>query len=247
MPSDLLPVATGTLAPIADPQALLLRAVEQNVSIDTLERLLALRATLRAEAAEAAFFAALAAFQGECPTIPKTKSAGQGGFSYKYAPLDQIVATVGPLLQRHGLSYTVDTVIEDTNLVAICTIHHVAGHSLASTFRVPIDKAARMNDTQKVGSASTYAKRYAFTNGLGILTGDEDTDAQQPKRPLPSHALRTNAEQGKAIEAAKRVDTDPLARTRRPRRWRSSSPSPTPVAPWPRRRLRPPSLPPRRE
>lgn len=178
VPASELPAVPATL----NAEGLLVKALEHNVPIETMERLLALRATLHAEQARGAFFAALAAFQGECPIIPKTKTAQikseRGTFSYTYAPLDVIVRHVGPILQRHGLSYTVETAIEEAGvLTAACTVHHVAGHSESSTFRVPIDKGARMNDAQKVASASTYAKRYAFCNALGILTGDEDNDA----------------------------------------------------------------------
>src|SRR3990167_3791525 len=35
-----------------------------------------------------------------------------------------------------------------------------------------------MNAAQKVASALTYAKRYAFCNAFGILTGDADDDAR---------------------------------------------------------------------
>ena len=33
-----------------------------------------------------------------------------------------------------------------------------------------------MSDVQKYGARSTFAKRYAFCNAFGIMTGDDDTD-----------------------------------------------------------------------
>ena len=36
-----------------------------------------------------------------------------------------------------------------------------------------------MSAQQKVGAALTFAKRYAFCNAFGIMTGDEDNDANQ--------------------------------------------------------------------
>jgi|SRR5215831_9890778 len=171
----------GVPSPL-DSQALLAKAIEHNVSVDTLERLLTLRERLRAEQARTAFFAALAAFQGECPIITKTKQITirpQNGaaYSYKYAPLDVIVEQVRALLVKHGLSYTIKTRQDEGSLTAICEAHHEAGHSEPSEVTVPIDRAARMNDTQKVGAARTYAARYAFCGAFGILSGDEDTDA----------------------------------------------------------------------
>jgi hypothetical protein len=161
---------------------LLSQAIDKNVSIDALERLIALRERINAEQARAAFFTALAAFQRDCPVIPKTKTATivsqRGSYKYSYAPLDVIVKHTSPILAAHGLSVTFNTgIVDGTLLVSTCTVHHLAGHCESSDFRVPIDAEARMNDAQKVASASTYAKRYAYCNALGILTGDEDDDA----------------------------------------------------------------------
>jgi hypothetical protein len=173
--------APTVLAPL-DPQALLAKAIEHNVGIDTMERLLTLRERLKAEQARDAFFVALAAFQGGCPVIAKTKTISirpkeGAAYSYRYAPLDIIVEQVRAHLQAHGLSYTIKTRQDEGSLTAICEVHHEAGHTEASELTVPIDRAARMNDTQKVGAARTYAMRYAFCNAFGILTGDDDTDA----------------------------------------------------------------------
>jgi hypothetical protein len=198
---------TGALAPPLDAEALLAKAIESNVSVDTLERLLALRERLKAEQARELFFGALAAFQGECPIIPKTKVARiaseKGTYSYAYAPLDVIVRHVSPLLQKYGLSVTTQTRLEEAPMltqVAICTVHHLAGHSQSSEFRAPIDKTARMNEMQRAASAQTYARRYAYCNALGILTGDEDDDA---------HALDANGEEREAFAPPRRKAPSP--------------------------------------
>lgn len=167
-----------------DPERLISQAIDKGVDPATMERLLAMREKLIAERARNAFFEALSRFQSECPIIKKRKTAviksDKGEFSYKYAPLDHIVKVVSPLLTRHGLSYTIVTRVETdgskTLLVAVCTVHHAMGHSEPSDFKVPVDQGARMNDMQKFASAQTYAKRYAFCNSLGILTGDGDDD-----------------------------------------------------------------------
>jgi ERF superfamily protein len=184
MPAEVAAVdlPAPTLEGPLDASGLIAKAIEHNVGIDTLERLLALRERLKAEQAREAFLRALAAFQGECPVIVKSKTVtiqpqtGRG-YSYRYAPLDVIVEQIRPYLQKYGLSYTIKTRQDDGSLTAICEAHHEAGHTEPSELTVPIDRAARMNDTQKVGAARTYAMRYAFCNAFGILTGDEDTDA----------------------------------------------------------------------
>jgi hypothetical protein len=76
------------------------------------------------------------------------------------------------------------------------------GHSQESDFTVPIDEKAFMNAPQKVASALTFAKRYAFCNAFGILTGDEDNDGQSVKVKSTGD-LFTDVE--KMIEASKTV------------------------------------------
>lgn len=176
---------------------LIAKAIDANVPIESLERLLAMRDRLKAEQAEEAYYRALSQFQAKCPVIPKTKTAGQGNFSYKYADLDVMVSITAPLLAECGLSVDFDTRQADGWLTNYCTVHHVDGHSKTKEFPVPIDKSARMNDTQKVAAANTYAKRQNYQNSLGIMTGEEDTDAQATGgtpagRPREQYKLNTD-------------------------------------------------------
>jgi hypothetical protein len=204
MPAEVAAVdlPAPTLEGPLDASGLIAKAIEHNVGIDTMERLLALRERLKAEQAREAFLRALAAFQGECPVIAKTKTVtirpqSGSGYSYRYAPLDIIVEQVRGLLQAHGLSYTIKTRQDEGSLTVICEAHHEAGHTEPSELTVPIDKAARMNDTQKVGAARTYAMRYSFCNAFGILTGDEDTDAvtaSEVEESAPFEAPRRHSE-----------------------------------------------------
>lgn len=160
--------------------AMVQRAIDKGVPVETMERLLAMYEKLQARQAKADFDRALASFQAECPTIQKTKKVmNKDGRSvrYQYAPLEVIVQQVKSLLQLHGFSYTVDAEVEPGLVRATCKATHQAGHSQTSTFSVPIDKDAYMNPAQQCASALTFAKRYAFCNAFGILTGDEDDDS----------------------------------------------------------------------
>jgi len=167
---------------------LISQAIDKNVPVETMEKLLAMRRELKAEAAKEAFFKALAGFQSECPVIVKSATGGSGqSYTYQYAPLDVIVEQTKEFIQKHGFSYTIQARFEKDPpaQVAICTIHHTAGHSQESEFRAPIDATGNMNIIQKNASSLTYAKRYAFCNAFGILTGDEDDDAQGAGEPQP--------------------------------------------------------------
>jgi len=162
--------------------ALIAQAIDKNVSVESLERLLAMRKELKLEHAEEQYNQAMSMFQAECPTIKKTKSVvGRDGVvRYKFAPIESIVHQVKHLLEKHGFSYSVQTETDTTNrsVKAICTVKHILGHSEHSSFSVPTGEGTQlMSAPQVIAAALTFAKRYAFCNAFGILTGDTDNDA----------------------------------------------------------------------
>jgi len=165
------------------PGELINRGLERGASPESIEKLVALYERLKAGVARDAFVVALSDFQSRCPIIKKTlavhTSAAKGGkLRYRYAPLDHIVKQVRSILHDCCLSYSIDATYEDGLMRATCKVTHELGHSESSTFMAPVDKDAYMTEPQKYASALTYAKRYAFCNALGILTGDEDDDAR---------------------------------------------------------------------
>lgn len=195
-PAAPLPAEPTRLPVRFDAESLIAKAIEHNLPVETMERLLAMRAQLKAEAAREAFFRDLSGFQGEVPVIRKSRSVkNRDGKSirYRYASLEDIVQQVNPLLQKWGFSYTVRSRVEagpPREMIAETHLHHRGGHTEISEFRVPIGEGGRMNASQEMGSASTYAKRYSFCNATGILTSDDDDDgnsAPEPeRRPLQS-------------------------------------------------------------
>ncbi len=158
-------------------EMLIAKAIDKNVPVESLERLLAMRRELKAEQAKEAFDGSMAAFQSECPTIEKRKKVDFGTTHYSYAPLEDIVSQVKELLSKNGFSYTFDTKQTENAMKIFCKVKHLFGHSEVSEFEIAIDTSSKMNVSQRYGAASSYGKRYAFCNAFGILTGDEDTDA----------------------------------------------------------------------
>ena len=172
----------ATVQPIGiDAEALIMKGIESNIAVETMERLLAMREKLNDEKAKTEFFKSLAGFQADCPIITKNKKVMQKNSNvvrYAYASLDSIVKQISPHLAKWGLSYMFKSETVEKSIVQTCEIRHFLGHAECSKFTIPIDPDGFMGDAQKSGSASTYAKRYALTNALGILTSDEDDDAQ---------------------------------------------------------------------
>jgi hypothetical protein len=123
--------------------------------------------------ASANLFAKLFKVQQELPTIPKT--ATNPHFKSKYADLPTIMESIKPLLAKYNL-LLLQPLQESPSpdvLAISTTIVDVDNNETFSTMTtVPIGP----NKTpQAFGSAITYARRYALSSMLGIIT-DEDDD-----------------------------------------------------------------------
>lgn len=203
-----------------DPQALIAAAVEKNVPIEVMEKLLDMRERLRKEAAECEYNEAMAAFQSECPVIVKSNSVDYttkrgSRVNYEYAPLDVIVTQTRELIAKHGFSYRFTTAQDDKSVTAICHIKHKSGHTESTSLTIPVEIDEFMKASHKVASALTYAKRYTFCNGFGILTGESDTDDNHPQPPNNGNGKTKQPEQkasgddGKKTAIVAKVDALP--------------------------------------
>ena len=160
--------------------ALLELAINKDVPVETLERLFDLEQRVSDRNARGAFFAAVSRFQDECPEIVKTKEAkiattkGQG-YSYTFAPLEEITKTIRPTLNACGLAYSWDTEPSDRMefLFVVCVLRHVDGHEERATFPVPTATSAAMSGAQKQGAALTYGRRQSLVSVLGLTVSDD--------------------------------------------------------------------------
>jgi hypothetical protein len=159
---------------------LIAQAIDKGVSVDTMEKLLAMRRELKAEWALEQFNAAMAKFQGECPIIEKRKEVkdNSGKVLYRYAPLDDINEQTKEIIAKNGFSHAWDTEEDGNTITILCTITHIAGHKEVSRLKLPSSGGTSiMSGPQKVAAALTFGKRYTYCDGYGIMTGDEDVDA----------------------------------------------------------------------
>jgi hypothetical protein len=160
------------------------QALASNASVEVLTQLFQLQKDVKAEQAREAYVVAMAKFQAICPVIEKKKPVKNknGQIVYFYAPLDSIVEQVKKPLSESDLSYNFEVRKDAEFLTVVCNVTHKLGHKETSEFMVPIGTEAYMTEPQKYGARATFAKRNAFCNALGILTGDEDTDATQTEK-----------------------------------------------------------------
>lgn len=122
---------------------------------------------------------ALAAAQGEFPTIAKTQTAevrpkdGRPGYRYRYADLGDVLAAVRPILSGHGLALVQRTVRDEGKTVLVTELRHRSGGTVASE----VDLGQSSGNPQAFGGSLTYLRRYELVTLLGIAA-EEDTDAQ---------------------------------------------------------------------
>lgn len=188
-----LQVVQRTAQPLTEPvhsldiEAMFKYAIDKGANLDGLMNV---RRELNAERAKKEYDAALSAFQSECPVIIKKVKGATG--SYKFAPLDDIMPQVQPLLSKHGFSFSITSEVTPKMVKAICKVTHCGGHFDIGEFAVPTDERnTMMSDPQRYGGSLTFAKRYAFCNAFGIMTGDEDRDAARRKASTSSGRVVT--------------------------------------------------------
>lgn len=155
--------------------------------------------------AEAEFATALAAFQAELPNVSKDQTARAGSYSYSFADLTKITEAALPLLARHGLSWTaMPTLLPDLGFVLHCSLLHVGGHREDGNYPLP-DQSK--HSAQEIGSALTYARRYALCAATGIAPGGEDDDGQAASqaRSAPRQRPVSNGQADPSATARARI------------------------------------------
>lgn len=125
---------------------------------------------------------ALAKFQGEMPTVTKSKTAKVktntgADYSYTYADLADVTEACAPILAKHGLAFSCQPGRD--GLVGM--LLHASGQRLTGI--LPITGVT----PQQVGSSLTYGRRYLFGCLTGVVTDDDDDGrvAEPQRRKAP--------------------------------------------------------------
>lgn len=109
------------------------------------------------------------------PGIHNTDTANAGSYSYSYASLPYILDKVKPVLALNGWAVAQDVTTADNGWPQVWTrFYHITG--AVKTFG-PLAMPGG-NNAQAIGSAITYARRYALVAALGLAPdGDDDGQA----------------------------------------------------------------------
>ena len=116
---------------------------------------------------------ALVKAQSEFLPIARKKKvlvkSDRGSYEFMYAPLDDVVSAIRPILAANDLAFTQGVSGE----FLITTILHKSGQSISDSMPLKGGGTA-----QAYGSELSYKRRYAVSAMLGLVTEDDD-DARQ--------------------------------------------------------------------
>lgn len=221
--------AAGALQPIEvakyaeSPAQLVALAIVNQTPPETLSKLLDLQERWEKTAARKAFVQAMSLFKASAPAavIKASKvdyTSQKGRTHYNYANLGDITGQLTPLLVKHNLHASWETITPDKGLITVtCHITHSDGHRESVTLCGPADASGSKNPLQAIGSAVTYLERYTLLAALGIATAEQDDDGRAAGQPIDS-GYRNDATLRPAPEPDAAAKTAELAKPK-PKTW----------------------------
>lgn len=131
---------------------------------------------------------ALTKAQSEMPKIEKDKE--NPFFKSFYADLATVIEAVTPTLAKNGLCIYQTTRAGDRPCL-VTVLAHESGQFISGEYPlIPVKQ-----DPQSLGSATTYARRYALCAILGIVAEDDDDGNAATKAPAPAKPAQQPREQ----------------------------------------------------
>lgn len=154
-------------------------AVDPNVSVDKMERLMALKERFDSRQAEIAFSQAMARLQ---PTLPRITKHGRiivsGVERSSYAKIEDIDEVIRPLYSAQGFSISWNTLTTEKGTKITGRLRHIEGHWEPYEITLPVDTSGSKSAVQGMGSTFSYGKRYLLSGMFNLITVDEDNDGQ---------------------------------------------------------------------
>jgi hypothetical protein len=120
---------------------------------------------------------ALVDFQSSVSKV--AKESNNPFFKSKYASLANILDTIQKPLSECGLAISQ---FPDGNALTTILLHADSGEWMESSYVMPV---AKQNDPQAMGSAMTYARRYALGSILNLNIDDDDDGEKAMGRQIP--------------------------------------------------------------
>jgi ERF superfamily len=102
------------------------------------------------------------------------KSSTNPHFGKRYADLASVWESCRKPLTDNGLSVVQTVAYVDGRVEVTTLLLHTTGQWISGTMGVPVDKP----DAQRVGSSTTYARRFSLAAMVGVAPEDEDDDGE---------------------------------------------------------------------
>jgi hypothetical protein len=168
-------------AVVQSPIEVMRLALENNVDLEKVEKMIELQAKWDAMEAKKAYHLAMATFKKNPPTILKDKTVGYknsdgSATGYNHASLGNVTKEINSSLSKHGFSAAWKMTQPDNNVEVTCTITHKLGHSESTSIKSPADTSGKKNPIQAIASTVTYLERYTLLALTGLATHDQDDD-----------------------------------------------------------------------
>ena len=124
---------------------------------------------------------------------PAKENSKNPFFKSSYADLGSVWDSVRQLLADNELAI----IQMPTDVGGLTTIlSHSSGEFMSSTMFIPSKE-----DAHGVGSAISYARRYALASFVGVVTGDDDGNGAIEKKPTHNKQMETSKSKPKVTES----------------------------------------------
>ncbi|WP_375663852.1 MULTISPECIES: ERF family protein [unclassified Bartonella] len=180
-------------------ERILNKALDSDVDMDRLERLLDLREQEIKRQERQNFVRDLSAVQMAYKNIEQ--NAINKHTNSKYATLDQYIDAVkdGLATYKFALFYRIKNQTEKNVTIEI-TLSHPSGNEISTEGTFPIDSTGSKNSIQSLGSTLTYARRYLLGMLLNLASKEDDTDGQMQAKEDDTNNQKVSSKQIKQIE-----------------------------------------------
>lgn len=122
---------------------------------------------------------ALLKVQESLPHVGKNREADTGKYKYRYVDLETVHDAILPLLRGNGLLWVTWPTMTERGFALHYELSHTSGESVSGDYYLPTGGA------QEIGSAITYARRYALVTLTGLTPSGDDDDGAAASGKAP--------------------------------------------------------------
>lgn len=167
-------VSGNNIANGVSPSAIMELAMNKDLDLDRIEKMLEIQAKWEAMEAKKSFAEAMSRFK-KTPIV-LTKDSINKQYNSKYTSIGNLVNTVVPPMSKEGLTHRWDIKQNGKEITVVCIITHTLGHSELTEMSGPADETGAKNPIQQIKSTRTYLQSATLESALGIASSASNVD-----------------------------------------------------------------------